>query len=53
MDKYAKMNACNAHAKLAMAANKSNRQNCTLIYSGYAALQIIGEYKNPTWEQEE
>ena len=38
MEKYTGMNACNTHAGLARAANESNLQNCTLIYSGNTAL---------------
>ena len=47
MDKYAKMNACNAHARLAMAENKSNRQNCTLIYSGQREKQESEQFEKP------
>ena len=43
IDKYSRMNACNTDAGLARAANESNRQNCTLINSGHAALRFIGE----------
>ena len=43
IDKYSRMNACNTHPGLARAANESNRQNCTLIYSGHIALWFIGE----------
>ena len=52
MDKYTKMNACNAHAGLARAANESNRQNGTLIYSGMLPFDL-SERIGPTWEQEE
>ena len=43
IDKYSRMNACNAHPGLARAANESNRQNCMLICSGHTALWFIGE----------
>ena len=52
MDKYTRMNACNTHAGLARAANESNRQNCTLIYSGMLPFNL-SERIGPTWEQEE
>ena len=52
MDKYTKRNACNAHAGLARAANESNRQNCTLIYSGMLPFDL-SEREEPAWEQEE